>query len=169
MKLTVKAAAMAVALAAASAEAQGRPDHQRFDFGPAEPEQYPAGWICDFDYEIVDLGGWVVRNRFYDQDGNRIRAMLIGEANIQHTNLETGVTLVERYHFAIHRDFVSGEERFTGNFWHLRDETGKIVLVGAGQQVWDLSTFELVDSTPRSYPDFAATICPALGGAPATQ
>jgi hypothetical protein len=167
MKLTMKIVTTILALAATAAGAQGRQDHQRFDFGPAEPEQYPAGWICDFDYEIADLGGWVVRNRFYDADGNRIRAMLIGEANIRHTNLETGETLVERYHHAIHRDFVDGEETFTGNFWHLRDEAGKIVLVGAGQQVWDLRTFELVDATPAAHAAFAETICPALGGAPA--
>jgi hypothetical protein len=52
-------------------------------------------------------------------------------------------------------------------FWALRDASGKLVVQQAGQLVFDTDTGEIVKITPQFNPDFAAVICPALGGNPA--
>jgi hypothetical protein len=44
-----------------------------------------------------------------------------------------------------------------------------LVLVAGGLYVVDIFTFELLEETPNVHSDLAATICPALGGAPAVQ
>jgi hypothetical protein len=41
------------------------------------------------------------------------------------------------------------------------------VVVHSGQDIFDTNTGELVKVTPNDNPDFAAVICPALGGSPA--
>jgi hypothetical protein len=41
------------------------------------------------------------------------------------------------------------------------------VLAGAGLIAFDIATGEVFRATPDAKSDFAATICPALGGAPA--
>ena len=63
--------------------------------------------------------------------------------------------------------FTFGEEseKDVGVFWHLRDASGKMVLVHAGQLRFDETG--LIKFTPNLNPDFAAVICPALGGNPA--
>ena len=65
--------------------------------------------------------------------------------------------------------FNAGEDREkqVGLIWHLRDASGNLVVVGAGEALIDTSTGELLKFTPNFKPDFAAVICPALGGAPA--
>src|SRR4029078_3597309 len=55
-----------------------------------------------------------------------------------------------------------------GVFWHLRDAAGRMVVVQAGPLTLDLTTGELTKVTPNVDPDFAAVICPALGGSPAS-
>jgi hypothetical protein len=60
------------------------------------------------------------------------------------------------------------QARVVGIFWHLRDADGKIVLVQSGQLVINLETGEIFEVTPAINPDFAAVICPALGGQPAS-
>lgn len=56
-----------------------------------------------------------------------------------------------------------------GIFWHLRDPSGKLVLVKAGEATFDTSTGQLIKFTPNSAQDqtTAQVICPALGGNPA--
>jgi hypothetical protein len=51
--------------------------------------------------------------------------------------------------------------------WHLRDPSGKLVVVQAGQLLFDINTGELLKATPNLNPSQAAVICPALGGQPA--
>jgi hypothetical protein len=84
-----------------------------------------------------------------------------------HTNVDTGFTLSEFDHFTI--EFNAGTERVgqMGIFWHLRDPSGNLVVVQAGQVLFDTGTGELLKMTPNVNPDFAAVICPALGGSPA--
>jgi hypothetical protein len=41
-----------------------------------------------------------------------------------------------------------------------------VVLVAGGLYIVDIFTFELLEETPNVNSDLAATICPALGGAP---
>jgi hypothetical protein len=50
----------------------------------------------------------------------------------------------------------------------LRDADGKLVLIQAGQLVVNADTGEIVKLTPSINPDFAAVVCPALGGQPAS-
>jgi hypothetical protein len=61
--------------------------------------------------------------------------------------------------------FAEDSEKDVGLFWHLRDASGKIVVVQAGQLRFDENGF--VSATPNINPDFPAVICPALGGNPA--
>jgi hypothetical protein len=163
---------VALVLAALPAGAWGadRVEHTRIPI-PGSVETYDAGVVCDFTYEIEELaGGWVIRHRYYDEDGTRIRATVHLATTLLHKNLDVDPPLVveESLHYTLHRDFRTGEETETGNFWHLRTPDGKIVLVGAGRYVLDLATFELLETTPNTGAEsFAGTVCPALGGAPA--
>jgi hypothetical protein len=159
--------ALVLAASPTATRAQGRTDHAKL---PIETfvETYEAGDVCPFPYQLEGLGGTVIRNRVFDADGNRLRAILIGVETLRHTNLDTGFTLEEELHGTIQRDFVTGEEMHTGNFWHGRTEDGKLVLVHSGRFVVDLSTGELLETTPNTGVEFEATICPALAGEPAS-
>jgi hypothetical protein len=86
-------------------------------------------------------------------------------ANVVHTNLGTGYTLTDTDHFNV--TFQSdGTEKDVGVFLHLRNASGQLVVVRAGQVRYD-SNGDVVKFTPNSGPDAAAVICPALGGNPA--
>jgi hypothetical protein len=171
MTRIVTSMALATALAATTAQAQGRTEHTRIPIAGGV-ETFDAGTVCDFDYEIEELaGGWIIRHRFYDEEGNRIRAILHIATTIRHKNLEVDPPLVleETYQYTMHRDLRTGEETDTGNFWHLRTADGKLVFVGAGRYVFDLATFELLETTPNTGAEahLAGIVCGALGGAPA--
>jgi hypothetical protein len=84
-----------------------------------------------------------------------------------HTNLDTGYSLTEVDHFTAEFDDGTARYKQVGIFWHLRDPSGKLVVVQAGQSIFDTNTGELLKVTPNNNPDFAAVICPALGGSPA--
>jgi hypothetical protein len=55
-----------------------------------------------------------------------------------------------------------------GLVWHLRDPNGKIVVVQAGQELFDTNTGELIKVTPASTLMARQYSGPALGGSPAT-
>ncbi len=119
----------------------------------------PAGSLCDFDY----------RQTYTEQDtytlfsDGRVKLQIkVSDVNL---NLDTGATLHESVTFQI-TDYPDGRERQSGVFWKLRDENGKLVVVYAGQLLFDAS-FNLVKFTPNSDPGFAQAICTALGGKPA--
>lgn len=147
----------------AAANALVRQDFKKIPIQPFSAA-FAAGELCDFRYQVASLGGTVIRVRFYDADGTKIRAILIGDETIQHTNLETGFSIVEELHGMTDRDFVTGEETTTGLFWHGQTEDGRLVIGGAGRAVYDLWTGELLDSTPNVHPD--PGLCSVLGGAP---
>ena len=121
----------------------------------------PAGELCDFNFSqsftIVDTGV------FFDDE-----SFVISEtAYVTNTNVDTGYTLTEVVHYAMKLDASDGRITQAGLLVHLRDASGKLVVVQAGQLVFDTETGELLKVTPAVNPDFAAVICPALGGQPA--
>ena len=121
----------------------------------------PAGELCDFNFSqsftIVDTGV------FFDDD-----SFVISEtAYVTNTNDDTGFSLTEVVHNTLHLDTSKGRFTQAGLFVQLRDASGKLVVVQAGQLVRDAETGELLKVTPAVNPDFAGVICPALGGQPA--
>lgn len=116
----------------------------------------PAGELCDFDY-LQTFSGTDVVTIFGD------RVQVQETLTVAHTNLDTDFTLTEndRLFFTFGVD----TEKDVGVFWHLRDPSGKMVVVQAGQLRFDETG--LIKFTPNLNPDFAAVICPALGGLPA--
>jgi hypothetical protein len=116
----------------------------------------PAGELCDFTYGQVFSGTDDVTIF-----GDRVQVQ--ETLTVAHTNLDTNYTLTEndRLFFT----FSADSEKHVGVFWHLRDASGKLVVVQAGQLRFDETG--LIKFTPNLTPDFAAVICPALGGNPA--
>jgi hypothetical protein len=124
----------------------------------------PAGGLCDFAYhtEITITQNIKI---FVDEAGEPIGTEDQLHASVLHMNADTGLSLTEEVHYTVHVDFLTGEYQVSGNTWHLRNEDGRVVLVGGGMYVVDIFTFELLKETPNARSDLAATICPALGGA----
>ncbi len=116
---------------------------------------FPAGTLCDFDYRQVYSGTDVVTIF-----GDRVQVQ--ETVTVAHTNVGSGDTLTE--HDRLFFTFAEDHEKDVGVFWHLRDASGNMVLVQAGQVHFDDSG---ITHTPNVNPDFAAVICPALGGNPA--
>ena|SRR5829696_8228889 len=121
----------------------------------------PAGELCDFNfsqsYTIVDTGV------FLDDD-----SFVISEtAYVTNTNVDTGYALTEVVHYVLKLDASDGSITQAGLFVQLRDPSGSLAVVQAGQLVFDTETGELLKVSPAVDPDFAGMICPALGGQPA--
>ena len=155
--------ALASAIAFAATTAAADPTHQKYSL----PETFtvPAGQLCDFDYYLtIDSDLNVI---IFGDPSNPTEVIEHDTQSVTHTNLDTGASLSEVDHFTL--EFNAGEEREkqVGLIWHLRDASGKLVVVGAGEALVDTSTGELLKFTPNFKPDFAGVICPALGGAPA--
>jgi hypothetical protein len=121
----------------------------------------PAGELCDFNFSqsftIVDTGV------FFDDE-----SFVISEtAHVTNTNVDTGYTLTEVVHYTLQLRASDARIKQAGLIVHLRDASGKLVVVQAGQLVFNTETGELLKVTPAVNPDFAGVICPALGGQPA--
>ena len=157
-KLLIVLLALAITLASAGA-ARAAPENRdtftaTFDAG--------AGQLCDFAYHqefTVNFSFKELPNGAYIEHDRLF---------VEHTNVETGYTLREqdRQNFIVKPS--TATVKTVGVFWHLRDATGKMVVVQAGQLTFDLNTGNLIKVTPHVDPDFAAVICPALGGSPAS-
>ena len=117
----------------------------------------PEGQLCDFDYAQVFSGTDHVT--IFSDGSVQVHEHL----TVAHTNVDTGYTLTEND--VIFLSFGADSEKDVGVFWHLRDPDGKMVVVQAGQLRFDATG--LIKFTPNINPDFAAVICPALGGSPA--
>jgi hypothetical protein len=117
---------------------------------------FPAGEICDFEYSQTFSGTDDV-TIFGD------RVQVHETLTVSHTNVDTGYTLTEND--TLFFTFGADEEKDVGIFWALRDADGKLVVLQAGQLRFDETG--LIKFTPNLNPDFAAVICPALGGDPA--
>jgi len=116
----------------------------------------PAGELCDFDYSQTFSGTDEV-TIFAD------RVQVHETLTVTHTNVDSNYTLTETD--TLNFTFAPDSEMHVGIFWHLRDASGKMVVVQAGQLRFDETG--LIKFTPNINPDFAAVICPALGGNPA--
>jgi hypothetical protein len=126
----------------------------------------PAGGICDFhlhvegrleiNYTEFSNGGWQWHGRY--------TATL--------TNVDTGFALEEADRWNQNFDPQSERYKWTGINWHIRTPDGGMVVVAAGEVLWDTATGEIVKITPNTSEfamDFADVICSALGGNPAPQ
>lgn len=138
------------------------PDHERRTTYTGTLDA-AAGDLCDFTYHqeyVIDEWG-----TFFPDGGYVVHQ----DVFVTHTNVDTGLTLSERDH--TNYQFSPSKERFrqTGLWWHLRTPDGKLTLVQAGQILYDTakSPWEIVKVTPNINTDFAAVVCPALGGNPA--
>jgi len=160
------AAALAVVGAPGVASAgQRTTQHLTRTVGPIVTD-YPAAAVCDFAYH-QEFSYTQNLERFFDSGGNLIRVEDKVAVTVLHRNAETGYTLTETDHYSAFVDFVSGEATTSGQNWHLVDEDGRLVLTGAGSYTIDLLTGDVLEETPHMQTAGRATICPALGGAPA--
>lgn len=153
-KLALVACAAAALVLAAGAGAT-QPSHAKYS-PPVGPFDVPAGALCDFHYYETDV---IEINELDFADG---RIELHITSTVSHTNVDTGYTLTETDHYT-QTFFADGSQKNVGLFWHLRDASGKLVLVHAGQMLFDPNGVP-ISYTPNSNPDFAAVLCPALGG-----
>lgn len=156
-KLTVLVAVTA-AMAFAAGAGASQPTHTKYS--PAVgPFDIPAGQLCDFHYYETD----VIEVNELDFGNGRIDLHI--ESTVTHTNVDTGYTLTETDHYT-QTIYLDGSQQLVGLFWHLRDASGKIVLVQAGQALFDPNGVP-ISYTPNFNPDFAAVACTTLGGRPA--
>jgi hypothetical protein len=118
----------------------------------------PAGTLCDFTYQNL-LTGTDREAIFPDKTIDHLTL------HATHINKDTGFTLTETDHFTLVT--AGGHIKEAGVQWHLRTADGKIVVVDAGKLVFT-PTFDAISFTPNTNPDFAAVVCPALGGQPAS-
>jgi hypothetical protein len=163
LPLAVAAAVLATGAASASA---ATPVHIKQSVGPVAFD-VPAGALCDFAYHEEDVGT-LNTTRFFDDQGNLIGVEDQIAVSILHRNAATGQTLTEDLHYAAHVDVSGGQVRVTGQSWHLGAGDGRLVLAGAGLIATDLLTGDILRQTPGALASVAATICPALGGSPAS-
>jgi hypothetical protein len=125
-----------------------------------------AGEVCDFGYSQSYT--FAANDIIFGDPDDPDRVITQFEIQVTHTNLDTGFALTEDDHFAITFDAADAQVKVAGNLWHLRDVDGKIVLVSSGLLITNDETGERVKVTPAINPDFAAVICPLLGGQPAS-
>ena len=131
-----------------------KPEHfkEPFDGGTG---LIAAGDLCDFDYVQTYVGLDIV-TIFAD------RTQVQEKVTVTHTNVDTGYTLVEND--MVFYTFYEDHEKDVGIFWHLRDASGKMQVVQAGQITF---SDDGITHTPGVNPAFAEVLCPALGGNPA--
>lgn len=127
----------------------------------------PAGQLCDFDFDYASAFTIDQTTEVFGDLDNPTKFVLHLTIHVSHTNLDTGYTLTELDHMVNTVDVVKNVGKQVGVFWHLRDATGKLVVVQAGQILYNATTGELIKVTPNVKADFAAVICPALGRHPA--
>jgi hypothetical protein len=147
---------LAPAAGSTAAWADG-PQHVKSTF--TFEDRFQAGEVCDFAYGDAGSGS---DNAIIFPD----RMIEHITLHVTHTNLDTGFTLTENDYFTV-TTAADGQNKQVGIFWHLRTADGKLVVVYAGQMVFD-GEGNVLRFTPNTNPDFAAVICPALGGSPAS-
>jgi hypothetical protein len=146
------------ALVFAAAAGASQPTHTKFS-PVVGPFDFPAGTLCDFHYYETD----VIEVNELDFGNGRIDLHI--ESTVTHTNVDTGYTLTETDYYT-QTIYPDGTQKLVGLFWHLRNASGKLVLVQAGQVLFDANGVP-ISYTPNFNPDFAAVACSSLGGNPA--
>jgi opacity protein-like surface antigen len=117
MAVTVCALSLAAVASAAAPVKTTTADSGSFDA--------PAGTICDFNYH-QSFSEVVTQTIFSD---GRVHTHF--DISVVHTNVDTGYTLTERDHYDF-LDITGVKYRNVGLAWHLRDPSGKLVVVRAG-------------------------------------
>ena len=155
------ATGMLVTAGAGTAVAGSPAFHTRFSF--SGQNVYPAGTLCDFT-----LSDTFTAEINFMAAPNGQNATLV-TANVTHTNEDTGYSLTEFDATNTLARPLSSTVMVVGLVWHLRDASGQVVLVQAGEATIDLATGNVISFTPNSSFDqsYAQIICPALGGSPA--
>jgi hypothetical protein len=164
MKKVLVTAAVAVAAMLALTAGTARADkaiHLTFSFSG----QFfsPTGTQCDFNEQDTFTIDGIETIASNGQD------VLVITEYVTHTNLDTNYSLTEVDHASFTMQLGKGTFVNAGIFWHLRDPSGKTVLVKAGEATFDATTGELIKFTPNSSFDQSGAdiLCPALGGSPA--
>ena len=124
---------------------------------------FPAGTMCNFNMDKT----FTAEVTFLIGPSGANQTLVT--VNVTHTNLDTGYSLTEVDRINTIAQPLSSTVMQVGIFWHLRDASGQVVLVKAGQATFDTATGNLISFTPNS--GFSQTeaqlICTALGGSPA--
>ena len=163
MKRTILGVTVAAAVLLALTAGTARADNaQHFKFTFSGENVYPAGTLCDFTLDDTFTVG--LNGAFVPVSGlNPVEVT----QDVTHTNLDTGYSLSDVDNFQSLAVINSGQGLTAGIYWHLREPSGKTVLVKAGQVTFDQAG--VTSFTPNSAADqtYAQVICPALGGSPA--
>jgi hypothetical protein len=129
----------------------------RISLAGDEENPRPAGTLCDFNYTV--RFHYTVEITVFGDGREQLHFALDGA----HYNLDTGVFLTERTWYST--TFYSDHEKSAGIFWHLRDASGTPVVVYAGQLYLSDTTVKFTPNSGGSgLSEYAAVICPALGG-----
>lgn len=153
------AAIAATLLFATAAQAQ---TVTRQSFPISGSNTLPAGTQCDVAVKTTYTG--TITQTIFGNPNNPTKVIAHSTFNIIHTNLATGQFATE---FNRGTAISSGNTtKLTGLFqWHVRDESGKLVLNGAG-----LLTFQndgqVLKQTPGLHAD-GSLLCPIIGANPA--
>ena len=120
----------------------------------------PAGTQCDVAVKTT-FSGTVALTIFGDPN-NPTRVIEHDTFDVVHTNLATGQYATE---FNRGTAIMSEDStKLTGLFiWHVRDESGKLVLNGAGQLTFQGD--QVLKQTPGLHND-ASLLCPIIGANP---
>lgn len=152
--------ALLLAASLAAATNAARPHHFKGTFSDVFIS--PAGERCDFDQQISFS---LVFNDIVFGDVDDPRKVISHiTADVSHTNLETGYTLMEVDTTVQILDFEKGVGMTMGIIWKLRTPEGKLVFVQVGRATYTLEG-ELLTITPHLLPvDVAPIVCGLLGG-----
>jgi hypothetical protein len=131
----------------------------------ASPLDLPAGAVCDFAYH-QEASYTQNLTQFFDPAGSLTRVEDVVDITLLHRNDDTGYVLMETDHYAAYVDVTNGVATTTGQSWALRDQSGQLVLSGAGLLTTDLATGALLSQT-HNVQDSRQVFCSALGGAAA--
>ena len=156
MRLVVLIGALVSALGLASVAAATPPTHTSQTL--IISQSLPAGTFCDVnvnsDFTLIDDVTTFSNGRTEDHT----------RALFTYTNLDTGSVVTAVGRLNDHSDSTGSNDQ--GLFPRLRDASGKVVSVNAGQVRFD-SSFQVVAFTPNTAPSLRAVVCPALGANPA--
>lgn len=160
-KLLAPLVAIAATLFFAAATQAQTVTHQSFPISGSNTA--PAGTLCDVAVKTA-FTGTVALTIFGDPD-NPTKVIEHDTFNVVHTNLATGQFATE---------FNRGTAISVGNttktsglfFWHVRNESGKLVLNGAGMLIFQ-DDGQVLKQTPGLHND-PSLLCPIIGANPAS-
>jgi hypothetical protein len=159
-KLTAALIAGVVMLLFATAAQAQQVTHSSFPISGSNIA--PAGTQCDVAVK-TSFTGTVALTVFGNPD-NPTKVIEHDTFNIVHTNLATGQYATEFNRGTAHS--TGDTTKLTGLFiWHVRDESGKLVLNGAGMLIFNDETGDVLKSTPGLHND-ASLLCPIIGANP---